>query len=410
MSEARELDIVVFGASGFVGKLTAEYLARNVPEGVTIALGGRSQAKLERVRSEIGGKADSWPIVVADSLDPAAMKELAERCRVVATTVGPYRRYGIPLVEACAQAGTDYADLTGEVLFMREAIDRFHDTARASGARIVHTCGFDSIPSDIGVFLLHEAAKADDAGDLEDTTYAIHAMNGRFSGGTVASLKGMVDETRANPELAMVADDPYALSPDRSAEPELGPEDDVTAAVYDDDLETWLGPFMMASINTRVVRRSNALQGWAYGRRFRYREVMATGSGVAGRLKASALAGGMGALQGGLKFAPSRALLDRLLPAPGEGPSEKARTKGYFRTDIHARTSSGKRYVCHAAAQGDPGYAATSVMFGETALCLALDRDRLSPRTGVLTPATAMGTALADRLRDAGQTYEVAPA
>lgn len=409
MAEGRELDVVVYGATGFVGKLTAEYLARNAPKRVTFGLGGRSQEKLERVRSELGDRAADWPVIAADSSDPAAMKALAERCRVAATTVGPYRRYGIPLVEACARAGTDYADCTGEVLFIRETIDRFHEPAQASGARVVHACGFDSIPSDIGVFLLHDAAKADGAGDLEDTTYVVRALKGRPSGGTIASLKGMLDDIRADPALRQVVEDPYALSPDRSAEPELGRESDVRVPVHDDELGTWLGPFVMAAINTRVVRRSNALQDWAYGRSFRYRETTATGPGIAGRAKAVALAGGLGALVGGLSFAPSRALLDKFLPAPGEGPSEEARAKGFFEIDIHTRTSSGRRYICHVAAQGDPGYAATSVMLGESALCLALDRDRLLPRAGILTPATAMGTALAARLREAGQTYEVAP-
>jgi len=410
MTGEREFDVVVFGATGFVGQLTADYLARSAPEGVSIGLAGRSQEKLERVRSGLSGKATDWPIITADSSDPKALSALAERCRVVATTVGPYRKYGVPLVEACAQAGTHYADCTGEALFIRETIDRFHEAAQESEARIVHTCGFDSVPSDIGVLLVHEAAKADGAGDLEETTYAVKALKGRASGGTIATMKIMLDEIRAGPALAEVTDDPYALSPDRTAEPDLGPEPDVTAPVHDGDLDTWLGPFVMAGINTRVVRRSNALQDWAYGRRFRYREAIATGPGIAGRAKATALAGGVAALLGGLNFAPSRALLDRLLPAPGKGPSETARAKGYFKIDIHARTSSGRRYVCHVAAHGDPGCAATSVMLGESALCLALDADRLPPRAGILTPATAMGTALADRLRDAGHTYAVEPA
>jgi short subunit dehydrogenase-like uncharacterized protein len=407
VTDHREFDIIVFGATGFVGKLTADYLARHAPDGVAIALAGRSQARLEGVRSEVGGRAGDWPLVIADSTDAAAMQSLAERARVVATTVGPYRQYGLPLVEACANAGTDYVDLTGEVLFIRETIDRFHKAAQASGARIVHSCGFDSIPSDLGVFLLHQAASADEAGDLEETTYAVIALKGRPSGGTIASMKGMIDDVRADPELRRVAEHPYALSPERAAEPDLGPESDVRSPVHDPALGTWLAPFVMAAINTRVVRRSNALLDWAYGRRFRYREVMATGPGITGRAKALALAGGIGALVGAIGFRPSRALLDRFLPAPGEGPSERARARGFFTIDIHTRTSTGRHYVCHVAAPGDPGYAATSVMLGESALCLALDRERLPPRAGILTPATAMGTALADRLRHAGQTYEV---
>jgi short subunit dehydrogenase-like uncharacterized protein len=203
------------------------------------------------------------------------MEALAGAARVVATTVGPYRRYGLPLVEACANAGTDYADLTGEVLFMRDTIDRFHAVAERTGARIVHNCGFDSIPSDIGTLLLHEAAGE----ELTDTTLVVRAMKGGPSGGTIASMTGQIDEMKSAPELGKVANDPYALSPDRSAEPDLGSERDIRTPVHDDELGMWLGPFVMAAVNTRVVRRSNALQGWAYGRRFRYREATGAGTG-----------------------------------------------------------------------------------------------------------------------------------
>jgi short subunit dehydrogenase-like uncharacterized protein len=410
MSAERPVDVVVHGASGFVGRLTAAYLAEHAPTGVTVGLSGRSEPRLEEVRSALGQAAAEWPLLVADAADDAALAAVAASCRVVATTVGPYRRYGLPLVGACARAGTDYVDLTGEVLFMRDAIDRHDAEAQRSGARIVHTCGFDSIPSDLGVLLLHEAAQADGAGDLEDATLVVRAMKGAPSGGTIASLTGEIDDARADPAARAVQADPYALSPDRPAEPDLGRQLGVRGPVHDDALGQWLAPFVMASINTRVVRRSNALQGWAYGRGLRYREAMGMGSGAAGRAKATAMAGGVAAMFAGLSFPPTRAVLDRVLPSPGEGPSEKARRTGFFKIDVHARTSSGRRYVCHVAAQGDPGYAATAVMLGESALCLALDRDRLPARAGVLTPATAMGTVLADRLRAAGMTLEVAEA
>ena len=400
MEVDRELDVVVFGATGFVGKLTAEYLAKHAPGDVRIGLAGRSQEKLERVRAELG---KDWPTIVADSSDPESMKALAERTRVVATTVGPYRKYGMPLVEACANVGTDYADLTGEPPFIREAIDRFHDTAAANGARIVHCCGFDSIPSDLGVWLLHE-----EAGELEDTTFVVRGMKGGPSGGTLESMKGMIDEAKSDPATRKLMNDPYGLSPDRSAEPDLGNESDLRMPVEDKDIGEWLGPFVMAAINTRTVRRSNALQDWAYGRRFKYRETTSMGSGLAGRAKATALSGGLGVAMGAMGFGPTRAVLDKVLPKPGEGPSDEARAKGFFKIDIHTRASSGERYVCHVAAKGDPGYAATAVMLGEAALCLARDGDKLPARAGVLTPASAMGGALVERLRAAGQTYEVA--
>jgi short subunit dehydrogenase-like uncharacterized protein len=232
---------------------------------------------------------------------------------------------------------------------MRDAIDRFDAVAAGNGARIVHSCGFDSIPSDLGVFLLHEAAAADGAGQLEDTTLVVRALKGGASGGTVASLKGAVDEARSDPQLARILADPYALSPDRSAEPSLGPEGDLRGVRHDKQLGMWVGPFIMGSINTRAVRRSNALQGWTYGRRFRYREVMGFGSGATGALQAVVVAAGVGALAAGLSIGPSRAVLDRALPSPGEGPSESQRRRGFFRIEIHTRTSSGASYVARVA-------------------------------------------------------------
>jgi short subunit dehydrogenase-like uncharacterized protein len=400
----RGLDVVVFGATGFAGRLVAGYLADHAPRGVRIGLAGRSERRLADCRARLGGAGSSWPLLVADSSDPASLAALARAARVVATTVGPYRRRGLGLVEACACAGTDYADLTGEVLFMRESIDRYHGVAAGTGARIVHACGFDCVPSDLGVLLLHQAARADDAGDLEDTALVVTALRGGVSGGTLASAMGQWDEVRASAAARRLVEDPYALSPDRGAEPDLGDQSDLQRARHDADLGIWVGPFIMAGLNTRVVRRSNALHEWAYGRRFRYREVTGFGSGPAAPVQAAAVAAGVRALTAGLRFPPSRALLGTVLPRPGQGPGDKTRRAGYFRMQIHARTSAGRRYLGKIEARGDPGYAATAVMLGESALCLALDRDRLPDRAGVLTPATAMGATLANRLTSAGHT------
>ncbi len=222
VSGDRELDVVVFGATGFAGRLVAGYLAGHAPAGVRIGLAGRSARRLADVRAELGAVASAWPLLVVDSADPASLAALAGAARVVVTTVGPYRAQGLALVEACAAAGTDYADLTGEVLFIRDSIDRCHDVAARTGARIVHCCGFDSVPSDLGVLVLHHAARADDAGHLLDTTLAVTALRGGISGGTLASLMGQQDEVRASAERRRVVADPYALSPDCAAEPDLG--------------------------------------------------------------------------------------------------------------------------------------------------------------------------------------------
>ena len=405
MSESgRDHDIVVYGATGFVGLLTAKYLAEHAPSDVRIALGGRSEAKLAKARSELGV---DWPLVVADSQDREAVGRLARSARVVATTVGPYFKYGKPLVEACAEAGTHYADLTGEVLFMRWSIETADAAARASGARIVHTCGFDSIPSDIGTLLLHEAAEAGDHGELGETALVVKAMRGGASGGTIDSLRTAVDTVKKDSGSRRILADPYALSPDRDADPDPGQERDSLKPFRDDRLGGWLAPFVMGSVNSRVVRRSSALQGHAYGGSFRYRELMLTGSGPLGLAKAGGVAGGIAGVFAGLATPGARQLLDRVLPDPGEGPSEKTREKGFFNIDIHTTTSSGKRLRCEIRAPGDPGYKATAVMLGESALCLA--QDDLPEKAGVLTPATAMGGALAERLKAAGHTYRVVP-
>ncbi len=408
VSDDRQHDVVVYGATGFVGALTARYLAERAPAGARIALAGRSQDKLERLRAALPAAAGEWPLVVADSGDAPALADLAASTRALATTVGPYAKYGLPVVEACARAGTHYADLTGEVLFVREAIDRTDAAARASGARIVHACGYDSIPSDLGVWLVAQRAAEDGAGGLTDVT-TVATVRGGISGGTVDSLRTQVDATMRDRAARRLAGDPYALSPDRSAEPATTQPRDAAPPARG-RRGTWTAPFVMAPFNTRIVRRSNAVSGWSYGREFRYGERMGCGSGPAGAALSAAVTAGIGILVAGFTVRPGRAVLDRLLPGPGEGPSEQTQARGRFRMDIDATTESGASYRGVVAGRGDPGYRATAVMLGESVLCLALDGERLPDRAGSLTPATAMGAALVDRLRAAGHTYTVEPA
>lgn len=393
-----DYDIVLYGATGFVGKLTAEHLAAHAPDGVRIALAGRSPGKLEVVRADLGV---NWPLVIADSSDPASLKALAESTRVVISTVGPYAKYGLPLVEACATAGTDYVDLTGEVLFVRESIDRFHGLAESTGARIVHSCGFDSIPSDLAVF---ELAKV--AAPLGDTTLYVR-MKGGVSGGTVASAREQMAQVRSDKAKRAVALDKFALSPDRSAEPK-GEWKDSLKVWHSDEMHSWAAPFIMSTFNTRIVRRSNALLGHAYGEGFRYRETLTTGDGWQGRLRAEAIAKGMAIGMAALSVNSLGPLVDKVVPSPGEGPSEEDRASGRF--SVEAR-SGGCRSLF--AAKGDPGYAATCVMLGESALALATQRDDLplpeGLHGGVLTPATALGGVLSERLRAQGFTITAGP-
>ena len=359
------------------------------------------------IQQTLPAAAEDWPLIVADSSDNASLAAMAKTTRVIATTVGPYIRYGMPLVEACVNEGTDYADLTGETLFVRNTLDQFDAKAKANNTRIVHSCGFDSIPSDLGVLMLFERVRDDGEGTLEDTSLIVTSMKGSFSGGTIDSMRATVEATQQDPTLRRVLGDPYALSPDRAAEPDVGAQPDNPRIHRDPDLGVWVGAFVMASYNTRVVRLSNAIADWAYGPGFRYSEAMSYGTGVTAPIRAAAFSAGLAATVTGMGFGPTRAVLDRVLPAPGDGPDEESRRRGRFAMEIRTRTTTGARYRARIKAQGDPGYQATSVMLGESALGLALDRDHLPNRFGVVTPATAMANVLANRLRAADFVLDV---
>ena len=409
----REHDIVLYGATGFVGKLTAQYLAA-AGGGARIALAGRSSDRLLAVRDSLGEAAQSWPLIVADASQPSSLNSLAASTRVVITTVGPYLLYGLPLVAACAAAGTDYADLTGEPLFIRKAIDLHHKQAADTGARIVHACGFDSIPSDLTVFALYRQAERDGTGQLGDTNYVVRRFAGGMSGGTVASMVELTREASLDPEARRLLNDPYTLSPDRGAEPEFGRQPDARWRRGRDiapELDGyWVGAFAMAMPNTRVVRRSNALLDYAYGRRFEYAEQMSVGRSIAAPVAAAMATGGNVATVGlgsRLMNRVPRGVLERILPKPGTGPSDQARENGHYTVETYTTTTTGARYVARMSQRGDPGYKATSVMLGESGLALALDRDQLSELHGVLTPAAAMGDALLARFPAAGVSLDV---
>ncbi len=414
MTETREYDIVLYGATGFVGKLTAEYLARAGGD-ARIALAGRSTERLRTIRDKLGESAQAWPLLVADASSPSTLEAMAALTRVVITTVGPYTRYGLPLVAACAAAGTDYADLTGEPPFVRDSIDQYHKQAADNGARIVHACGFDSIPSDLTVYALYRRARQDGAGELGRTDFVVRSLSGGLSGGTVASGVEVLRTVSSDPDARRQFADPYTLSPDRGAEPELGAQPDLQwhrgRQIAPELAGLWTAGFAMAPTNTRIVRRSNALQGWAYGSQFRYSEHMSLGSSLVAPV-ASAVVNGVGNAVTGLgsryfRLLPSR-LVERVLPKPGTGPSAAVRQRGRYKVETYTTTSSGARYVATMVQQGDPGYQATSVLLGESGLALAIDRDELSELRGVLTPAAAMGEALLARLPAAGVSVQTA--
>lgn len=418
MTEAqREFDIVLYGATGFVGRLTAQYLAGHpaVAAGrVRIALAGRSPEKLAAVRDTLAAPAADWEIITADATRPDTLDAMAARTRVVVTTVGPYASYGLPLVAACAANGTDYADLTGEPNFILESIDGFHKQAVDTGARIVHACGFDSIPSDLNVFALHRRTEADGTGDLLDTNLVVRTFAGGVSGGTVASLLELMAVTSTDPRMREALEDPYTLTPDRGAEPEFGGQPDMRwhrgAEIAPELAGYWTSAFTMALPNTRIVRRSNALLDYAYGRRFVYAEQASVGKSLIAPAAAALVTGAhVAALGLGSRFFNRlpRSLVNRVVPSPGQGPSEKSRERGHYTIDTYTSTSGGARYRATIAQQGDPGYKATAVLLGESGLGLALDRDALSELRGVLTPAAAMGDVLLVRLPEAGVRLEV---
>ncbi|GGC82324.1 enoyl reductase [Tersicoccus solisilvae] len=397
-SAAREFDIVLFGATGFVGRLTAEHLASRAAPDVRVALAGRNRRRLESVRAGLTGAAADWPLIVVDAGDEAGLRAMAARTRVVVTTVGPYATHGLPLVRACAEAGTDYADLTGEVLFVRRSIDAADATARRTGARIVHSCGFDSIPSDLAVLRAAVHAHEHGLGELTDVTSHVRRMRGGFSGGTIASARTQLAEARADRAVARTMLDPHALDPADSARTDR--RSSRSRFGVDDD-GGWFGPFVMAGYNEPLVRRSNALTGGAYGARFRYREVTDTGRGRRGALRARALRRATPLAFAALSVPVLDPVWDRLLPAAGEGPSESARAAGRFLLEAVAGTTSGVTVRSRVGAELDPGYDGTAVMLGQAALALAAGEGDAG-RGGVLTPSIALGESLASRLQAQG--------
>jgi len=406
---SRPWDVILFGATGFTGSLTAEYLAENAPPGLRVALAGRSRAKLEALKAKLGERGVRFGLVVADVLNLESLAAMAAASRVVISTVGPYARYGLPLVEACAARAAHYCDITGEVQFMRRSMDACDKAARASGVRIVHGCGFDSIPSDLGMLAIHELARARGlSGQFKHATLAVQRIKGGFSGGTVASMINAVQEATADRSVRRLFADPYALSPNRAQEPDLGPQKDQRDLRYDAFVGQWTAPFVMEGVNARVVRRTNALAGYPYGRELRYRETTAL-FGAKGFFSGAAITAAMGLIVGSQQYPLTRTLTKAFLPKPGEGPDKATRAAGLFELRLEAETIEGSRLFARIAGASDPGYGETAKMLAEAAMCLVLNNAELSDAAGVLTPATAMGTALTERLRAAGMTFEASP-
>jgi short subunit dehydrogenase-like uncharacterized protein len=386
----RQFDVVVWGATGFTGRLVVEYLARQYPAGGPLkwAAAARDQEKLRRVLADVSPAADQIPTMIADSGDAVSLSVLVKSTKVVLTTVGPYAKYGNELVKACVEAGTHYCDLAGEVQWMRSMIDQHQEEAQSSGAKIVHSCGFDSIPSDIGVFLLQKAAIEQFGAPCNRIKLLVKAMKGGASGGTIASMLNAIEHAREDPAIARILTEPYALNPEGRRK---GPDGrDQEKIEFDEDAGVWTGPFVMAAINTRIVRRTNALLDYRYGEQFRYRESTITGKGVSGWFKSAIMTLGLGAfmLASSFKFTRDK-VVRRLVPKPGEGPNAEQRKNGFFNLKLIGKTKSGQTLRMTVKGDRDPGYGSTSKMLAESAICLATDD--LTVKGGFWTPAAAMG-------------------
>lgn len=397
-------DVVLYGATGFVGRQTAAYFAARAPAGLRWAVAGRSRSKLEALCASLG--AADLPAIVADAMDRQALDALTRQSRVVLSTAGPFARFGSELVAACVRHGTHYVDITGETPWVRRMIDLHHDAAAAGGTRIVPGCGFDSVPSDLGAWLVARTLR-EDHGERCVRVKACFSLRGGLNGGTVASAMNLFDAGEAE-RFA----DPFLLNPPGTEPADLAPHRDPVSAVHDPDFNAWLAPFVMGPVNTRVVRRSAALFGrrGPYAPAFRYQEYLRMGSGPAAALAAGAFAAGLAVGRRTLAVEPLRHWLQRTLaPAPGEGPSEQAMNSGSFRCELIGFGERGGIARGRIAARGDPGNRATTTFVCESALALAVDVARLPGGEafgGVLTPSVAFGRVLARRLRAAGMTVE----
>ncbi len=406
---SRDFQIIIWGATGFTGRLVARYMCQKygIGKDVCWTIAGRNGNKLQQLRTElesIDPKAGDLPLIVADSHDAALLRTMAARADVVLTTVGPYSAYGADLVAACVEERTDYVDLCGETPFIRRMIDTHHEAAQKQQCRIVHCCGFDSIPSDIGVLYLQQEAEKQLGAMLPNVSFYVEKSRGSMSGGTVASMLNVMDQAR-DPAVRKVIGNPYGLNPyDGYRGPDTGDQQGVK---WDKVASTWTAPFVMAGINTRVVRRSNALLNYAWGTDFAYREVMAMKKGFSGWWKGQQLTIGL-ALFVGLAWPKltRKLLTSTVLPAPGEGPSPDAQESGFFRIRLIGTGDAGRIEVV-VRGKRDPGYGATSRMLAESALCLALERDSLPNRFGILTPASGIGTIHIKRLKNADIIFKV---
>lgn len=400
-----QFDIIVFGATSFVGQILCRYMMDTYGLGgeVAWAIAGRSRAKLDALKTDLGDTTNELEAIIADAADKDALKVMAARTRVMISTVGPYALYGEPLVKLCAEGGTDYVDLTGEAQWISRMVLRYERAAEESGARIVHCCGFDSIPSDLGVHFLQEKAQEAFGAPATTVKMGVKAIRGGMSGGTAASLLNVMKEASADPLLRKELQNPYSTCP---AEHGFSARQrNITGPVYDADFGRTIAPFIMAAINTRVVHRTNALKNKAYGEQFLYDESMFT----KGRFAATMMSLGLGGFMMLAAIGPTRALLEKfVVPKPGEGPTPEQQENGFYDLRFLGKTDAGEVIRAKVTGDRDPGYGSTGKMLAQAGICLAQDIPKSALVGGFWTPATAMGDTLIRRLEQhAGLTFEL---
>ncbi len=406
-----QFDVIVFGATSFVGQILAQYLSDTFnndesQETLNWAIAGRSQSKLDEVKAKINQP--ELTTLQADAHDEAAIRAMCGQAKVIISTVGPYALYGETLVKVCAETGTDYCDLTGEVQWIDRMLEKYEASAKESGARIVHCSGFDSIPSDMGVYFTQREANKTLGEYCSSISMRVKAAKGGASGGTIASMINITEEVVKDSSLRKKLANPYLICPENHGN--TARQFDTKKPTFDKNFNGWTAPFIMAAINTRVVLRSNALTGNRYGNNFQYDEAMLVGKGFKGRLTATAIVAGLGAFLVGAALKPTRWLLENyLLPKPGEGPTPKEQVEGYYDIRFVGKTPTGKEIRSKVIGQGDPGYGSTSKMLGQVGACLALDKELLENNSGGFwTTSTLLGDRLIERLeKDAQLKFEI---
>jgi len=398
-------DIVIWGATSFVGQLVAERLLNTYgkDQGVSIAFAGRSKEKLEQLKRSL--HSPDVPILVGDAKDETFIAGLVASTKVVISTVGPYALYGETLVKACCEQGKDYCDLTGEPQWIAQMLHKYENLANTNGARIINCCGFDSIPSDLGVFWMQQQAKQDFGEYLQQIRYQFRASKGGVSGGTIASMVNAIKSIKENPQLAKSFKTPYALLKNKPVELPFQPN--VRSVKKDPESGTYLAPFVMASINTKIVHRTNYLDEYQWGKDFLYDEAMCMGKGIKGWYRATWLTLGLGMFALAASYGWSRGLLEKfILPKPGEGPERELVDNGYFNVRMHGQTAQGQKLAIRVKGQGDPGYGSTCKMISEVAWLL-LESNQHKGKCGFLTPAFAFEHKLVERLQQrADFTFE----